>query len=167
MAKQQKKSDSWLGMTILMMAALAFLIFFALFPSETLAAISDYIYMVVIAIVLLAVALLSRRVIADIKVKREAKLEVKRRKKIQLIEQLIWRSRYSLQSTKAQILADDTPEARELWKQEKIRYTKEKIFPVIPETEVPMNLVSSLIEKSLSGSSLGSSKLPTYQVKNL
>jgi len=167
MAKQQKKSDSWLGMTILMMVVLAFLIFFALFPSETFAAISDYIYFVVVAIILLVAALLSRRVIADIKIKREAKLEVKRRKKIQLIEQLIWRSRYSLQSAKAQILADDTPEARELWKQEKIRYTKEKIFPVIPETEVPMNLVSSLIEKSLSGSSIGSSKLPTYQVQNL
>ena len=167
MARQQKKADSWLGLTILMVVILAGIFFFLLFPAEAYAAVEDYLGIALLVIILVVGGLLIRRFTKDIKSKSADKKEAKRKKQIQLIEQLIWRSRYSLQAKKAQILADDTAEAREQWKQEKIRYAKEKIFPVIPESQAPMNLVSSLIEKSLSGSGLGSGRLPTYNVRNL
>lgn len=167
MAKQQQKTDSWLGLTILMVVILAGVFLFLLFPQEAYSAVEDYLGYVLLAIILIAAGFLVRHFMTDIKSKSEEKKETKRKKQIQLIQQLIWRSRYSLQSKKIQILSDDTPEARDLWKQEKIRYAKEKIFPVIPETEAPMNLVSSLIEQSLSGSGLSSSRPPTYNVKNL
>jgi uncharacterized membrane protein len=164
---QNSKQEPWLLLTIAALAAVMALFYVFLFPDESLRFIGTYWHWLLPVLVTIVVALVAIIAYRRIKEQREQKTQLHRDRQIKLVEQLIWRSRYSLESQKSQILMEDTPENRAQWQTVKLEYIRTKIFPVVSEKDVPVKLASTLIEQALSGSQYRSGRLPTYRVQNL
>ena len=149
MAKTNQ-NEPWLLTTAIALAAVVGIFYAFLFPKESLRLLTDYWHIITPTLVVLAVIIVVVIFAKKYKGKRAEKQIKQRNKQIKLAEQLIWRSRYNLESQKAQILADDTAESREKWQQVKRNYIKTKLYPVVSETDVPLTMASALIENTVS-----------------
>jgi len=167
MAKRNNNNEAWMLITSVAMISVLFVFFLFLFPDEVLSVVSQYIWYILISLVVIIALSVYKHTKGRLKETKQQKIETKLAKQIKLAEQLIWRSRYSLQATKMQIIFEDNSENRALWQKAKYQYAKEKIYHVVSEKDLPINLVSGLIEKSLDGAGLGGTKLPTYKVKDV
>ncbi len=98
---------------------------------------------------------------------RSKELDSLMKKKIKVVEQLIWRNRYVLQSQKGNLNHDAAKDNIEQWKEIKITFTKKYIFPTVSESDISLKIVSELIDKSLRGASFGGIRPPTYNVRNI
>ncbi len=166
MAKKTN-NEPWLLLTFTALIAVAGVFYAFLFPDEAAAFIEEYWLIATPVIVLILAVILGLSVRKRFKQRREEKLVVARDKQIKLAEQLIWRSRYSLESQKAQIVNDNDPESRELWSQAKQKYIRAKLYPVVSEQIVPVTLASALIENTLSGNRFRTGRLPSYDVTDV
>lgn len=166
MAKK-KQSEPWLLITFVSLVIL-FAVFFAfLFPDEALNLVSLYWHIIVPVVGSLIVIYISYNLFQRFKDRSEKNKHTTRNRQIKLAEQLIWRGRYSLESQKAQILVDSDPSTREQWQKLKHDYIRTKLYPVVSEKEVPLNLASALIESAISGDRFRNGRLPTYSVSDV
>ena len=166
MANQFGKSEVWIMPTSILLSGLTALYFFVLFPKDASDVFIQYLNYITLGLIVILALTLTGLLYGWQKDKRSQIDTKDLEKKYKVIEQIIWRNRYVLQSQKAKLMFDDNLENREQWQKDKAIFAIEKIFPKIPEDEVPFHLVSKLIEKSLSGSSLGGIRPPTYNVAN-
>ena len=166
MASKIGQSEKWILPTSIALSGLTALYFFGLFPKDASDAFIQYLNYITLGIIVTLALTLTGLLYSKQQDKKSLVKTEDLEKKYKSIEQVIWRSRYVLQSQKAKLMYDDTPENREKWQKEKAIFAIESIFPIIPEEEVPFHMVSKLIEKSLSGSSLGTIRPPTYDVMN-
>lgn len=166
MAKNNQQ-ESWLLLSVFAVVVVFALFFVFLFPDDSVNFLSQYVYVImpfILIVLVVVVGFVSYKKIAQ---SRALKIQENRNRQIKMVEQLIWRGRYSLESQKDQILIEDTPETRAKWQSVKQEFIRTKIFPVVPESDVPMNLASTLIENALSGGRYSTGRLPTYRVQDL
>ena len=166
MAKNTQK-DSWLLLTFSVLVIVFALFFSFLFPKEAFALVQQYIYFAIPSIITMFLLMFHIRYFSRFKVRQQQKKLDNRNKHIKLAEQLIWRSRYSLEAQKGQIYDGNDAESMEKWQQAKKEYIISKLYPVVSEQEVPIKVASALIENSLSGTRFRSGRLPTYGVTDL
>ena len=167
MANNNGQQDKWLISTSVALTLLSAGYFFFLFPKETTTIVEVYIsYLAASLIVILAISLtimLYRRLLKN----RSSSNSDEVNKLEKVVSQIIWRNRYVLQSKKSQLMFEHTLENREKWNAVKKVFAKEHIHFKIPESKVPFNRVSELIEQSLQGAAIGGIRPPTYSVRNI
>ena len=162
-----KQSEPWLLITFCSLVIL-FAVFFAfLFPDEALNIVSQYWHIIVPVAAITVTAVITYNLFQRFKHRTEKNKHTTRNRQIKLAEQLIWRGRYSLESQKAQILVDNDPSTRDQWQKLKHDYIRSKLYPVVSEKEVPLNLASALIESAISGDRFRNGRLPTYSVSDI
>ncbi len=166
-ASVKNLKTSWLLPTSLVLTVLMALYVFFLFPRDSWSVIIPYIPAFAATIVFIFIGIMIFNYYSNVKMAEYSKLRGGHNKKIKSIEQLIWRNRYVLQSAKEEIMKKNTVYKYQKWNEVKVKFIKSKVFPVIPETEVPLETVSDIVENALSTSSLNSSKPPVYKVKSI
>jgi len=167
MAKNNRQQEKWILTTSVALSVLAALYFFLLFPRETSTVFLQYLTYIIVSLILVLAVTLTVMIFKK-QQKRTFRTNTEETgKKEKTVEQLIWRNRYVLQSQKAQLMFEDNSESREQWHQAKVDFARKYISPVIPEDDVPLEVTSELIEKSLRGASIGGIRPPTYNVKDL
>ena len=163
----KKQNESWLLITFCSLVIL-FAVFFAfLFPVEALNLVNQHWYIIVPFTAILATIVIAYNLFQRLKSRSEINKITTRDRQIKLAEQLIWRGRYSLESQKAQILADNDPSTSEHWQKLKHDYIRSKLYPVVSEKDVPLNLASALIENAISDDRFRNGRLPTYIVRDV
>jgi hypothetical protein len=167
MAKKQGEQEKWLISTSLALTLLCASYFFFLFPREATSLFQIYLsYLIAGLIVFLAITL--TLILYRKKVKSRSSSKYDEAEKFEkVVAQIIWRNRYVLQSKKSQLMYEPSLENKSKWDEIKNIFAQEYVYLTIPESKVPLNKVSELIEKSLQGASIGSIRPPTYSVKNI
>ena len=161
MAKNMGKQDKWLISTSLLLTLLCASYFLFLFPRDATTLLQVYLsYLIAALIVVLAITLTFMLYRKQVNSRSFSKSE-EAEKYQKVVAQIIWRNRYVLQSKKSHLLYEPSLDNREKWDEIKKAFAKEYIHLTIPESKVSARKVSELIEKSLQGASIGSSKPPT------
>ncbi len=157
----------WLLPTSVALTLLIALYVFFIFPKDNWSIIIPYISAFAVTLVAIFLGIVIFKYYKKVKTAEYSKQRNDHNKKIKSIEQLIWRNRFVLQSAKDEIMEKDTINKDQQWNDIKVAFIRSKVFPVIPETEVPLETVSNIVKKALGASSLNSSKPPVYKVKSI
>lgn len=167
MENKNKQHQGWVVTTSIALVLLSTLYFLLIFPEETKSIISQYMTTILVVLFVVLVLVLT----AFLNNKRNPKTPqiqiATEDKKVKAVEHLIWRNRYVLEAKKTQLINEDNPQNREKWADEKIKFARQYIFPVVPETAVPLDVISGLIEKSIRGGSFRGVRPPTYSVTDI
>ncbi len=156
----------WLLPTSLVLTVLMALYVVILFPSDSWLIIIPYISAFAAMIVFIFIGITIFNYYNNVKMAEYTKLRGGYDKKIKSIEEVVWRNRYVLQSAKDKIMNNNTIYKHQQWNDIKVEFIRSKVFPVIPEAEVPLQTVSNILEKAIGASSLNS-KPPVYKVKRI
>lgn len=166
MSKTANK-ENWFYVTIAVLILVMGVFYALLFPEEFLALVSRYLYIILpvasgaVVAWLIILGLKHHQDVKSIRTKKH------RENQIRKVEQLIWRNRFTLDSQRSQIMFEYSQENHDRWQQVKAEFIRSKVYPQVPERDVPLNLASMLVERVLSGQSYRNSRLPTYGVQDL
>ena len=164
---RKNKNEPWLLITFTALLVVVGIFYAFLFPDEAFNFVRQYWQLITPVLIIIIILFMTFSFTSKFKQKREEKKETSRNKQIKIAEQLIWRSRYSLESQKAQILSDNDPESHDKWTELKHNYIRTKLYPVVSEQQVSLSLASALIENTLSGNRFRTGRLPTYGVTDV
>ena len=177
MTKTHERLDRWLFPTSTALCLLTILYFFLLFPKDTSVVYIKYLLFINAVLIVILSSTLTIMLHRKLKNKKSANQSEDLAKKEKIIEQIIWRKRYVLQAKKVQLMVDDpldddpldddSIDNKERWNQEKLIFARKYVFPIISQVEIPYEVVSELIEKSLRGGSFGGISPPTYSVGDM
>ena len=166
MAYNKEQQERWIFATFLALCILSVLYFVFLFPREaTTVMMQSLTNLIASLIVMLSFGMLVLLFQKEKNKQQEYKLRQNERQKkdLKIIEQLIWRNRYVLQSIKEKLKEEDSPDNNEKWKEEKEKFARKYVLPQFSEENVPMDIVTGLLDKALRGGIVGGIKPPTYK----
>ena len=166
MAYNKEQQERWIFATFLALCILSVLYFVFLFPREaTTVMMQSLTNLIASLIVMLSFGMLVLLFQKEKNKQQEYKLRQNERQKkdLKIIEQLIWRNRYVLQSIKEKLKEEDSPDNNEKWKEEKEKFARKYVLPKFSEENVPMDIVTGLLDKALRGGIVGGIKPPTYK----
>lgn len=164
MANNKGQHHGWIITTCLALSVFSTLYFLILFPDETTMLLIKYLFYIVIIILGGVLAIMWN----NKKRQNTSQIDLSNSdKKVKVVEQLIWRNRFVLESKKTQLIDDDKSHDIKEWKDEKYKFAQKYVFPVVSEADVPLDVVSDLIEKSLRGGAIRGIRPPTYSVTSI
>lgn len=166
-APVKKRQTSWLIPTLVALTLLVMLYVVFLFPRDSWSTIVPYIPAFIAALLFIFLGISIFHFFSNLKRVEYIKLRGGHDKKIKMVEQIIWRNRYVLQSAKDEIMNEKSINKHQKWRDVETDFINNKVFPVIPESEITFDTVSEVINNALSPSSINSSRPPVYKVKNI
>ena len=166
-ASVKRHQTSWLLPTSLALTLLVVLYIVFLFPRDSWSTIVPYIPAFIATLLFIFLGISIFNYFSNLKMVEYSKLRGGHEKKIKVVEQIIWRNRYVLQSAKDEIMEETSIHKHQKWRDVEADFITNKVFPVIPESEIPFETISEVIDNALATGSINSSRPPVYKVKNI